>query len=91
MLDSNRHIISHGKSADSDQQANQQKLMKTFAFVRSDDLGRTTHVSKAPGHTLITLNMRIISNLSEKYIRTSVARTSLGSWKFVLDIGRPSH
>ena len=31
MLDVNRHINSHGKGADSDQQAHQQKLMK-FAF-----------------------------------------------------------
>ena len=84
MLDLNRHINSHGKSADSDQQAHQQKLMRTFAFhcLKSDNPCRTTHVYKVPGNSLITLNMRTTC-LSEKYNRTSMARTSLGSWKFV--------
>ena len=49
MLHLNRHINSHGKSAHSDQQAHQQKLMRTFAFhcPRSDYPGRTTRVQGA--------------------------------------------
>ena len=39
------------------------------------------------GHTQHENNLSI----SEKYSRTLMAQTSLGSWKFVLDMGNSSH